>query len=60
MKIKKFDCVEMQRLASQNIYGKVKDMTVQEELVYWQAIRNTTLKLIGQETSQSSLPVDAS
>ncbi len=60
MKAKKFDCIEMKRLASQRIYDEVKDMTVQEELAYWQAIRNTALNLIEQETSQGSSPVDAS
>ena len=33
---KRFDCVEMKRRGAERIYNAVKDMTVEEELAYWQ------------------------
>jgi hypothetical protein len=34
---KKFDCVEMKRRGAEAVYEKIKDMTPEEELAYWQA-----------------------
>jgi hypothetical protein len=33
---KKFDCVAMKRAGSRLIYEKIKNMTPQQELAYWQ------------------------
>lgn len=33
---KKFDCVEMKRRGADRIYEETKDMTLAEELAYWQ------------------------
>ena len=35
-KIKKFDCVEMKRNAQESIYSEIKNMSIDEELAYWQ------------------------
>lgn len=35
-KSKKFDCVEMKRRGTERIYEQTKDMTLAEELTYWQ------------------------
>jgi len=49
MKAKTFDCVEMKRIASQKIYNTVKDMTIEQELIYW---RDNTIKLRGRIDDQ--------
>jgi hypothetical protein len=36
MKPKSFDCVEMMHRGARRIYEETKDMTVAEELAYWQ------------------------
>lgn len=36
MKNKKFDCIEMKRRGADKIYEQTKDMTLVEELAYWQ------------------------
>jgi hypothetical protein len=36
MKIKEFDCVEMKQLGSQKVYEEIKDLSLQDELLYWQ------------------------
>ena len=36
MKRKKFDCVEMMHQGGERIYEETKDMTPEEEIVYWQ------------------------
>ncbi len=33
---KTFDCVEMKRKAQEIIYEEIKNMTIEEELKYWQ------------------------
>ena len=33
---KKFDCMEMKRKAQERIYEETKDMTLEEELAYWE------------------------
>jgi hypothetical protein len=35
MKTKDFDCVEMKRRGSQQIYEATKDMTFEQEVAYW-------------------------
>lgn len=35
MKSKTFDCVEMKRKAAEKIYEKIKDMSVEDELRFW-------------------------
>ncbi|WP_198648673.1 hypothetical protein [Cyanothece sp. BG0011] len=35
MKIKNFDCVQIKQLGSQKIYEKIKNMSIEEELIYW-------------------------
>lgn len=35
-KSKNFDCVEMKRRGTERIYEQSKDMTLTEELAYWQ------------------------
>jgi hypothetical protein len=37
VKPKKFDCVEMKRRGAEAVYEKIKGMTLEEELAYWQA-----------------------
>jgi len=39
-KTKTFDCVAMMHEGAQQIYEETKDMTVAEELAYWQ-LKNT-------------------
>ena len=34
-KTKTFDCVEMKRRGSQQIYEAIKDMTVEQKVAYW-------------------------
>ena len=36
MKTKTFDCVAMKRVGSRQIYEKIKGMTPEQELAYWQ------------------------
>ncbi|MDJ0602028.1 MAG: hypothetical protein QNJ37_24705 [Crocosphaera sp.] len=36
MKVKQFDCVEMKCLGSKKIYEEIKNMNIEEELIYWQ------------------------
>ena len=35
MKTKPFDCVEMKRQAAAKIYERIKTMTIEEELRFW-------------------------
>ena len=35
MKCKTFDCVEMKRRGSERIHEAIKDMTVEQKVVYW-------------------------
>jgi hypothetical protein len=35
-KQKTFDCVEMKRQAALRIYERIKDLTPEEQLAYWQ------------------------
>jgi hypothetical protein len=35
MKTKTFDCIEMKRQGLQRIYEAIKDMTVEQKIVYW-------------------------
>ena len=35
MKTKTFDCVEMKRVGGLMIHERLKDMTVEEQIVYW-------------------------
>ena len=37
-KIKTFDCVEMKRSAQEKIYNEIKNMSLEDELKYWQNI----------------------
>jgi len=36
MKTKKFDCVEMKREGARKVFEATKDMTVEQEVEYWQ------------------------
>ena len=51
MKTKTFDCVEMKRRGSLEVYETVKSMTVEEEIVYW---RDTTDALRARLDDQRS------
>ncbi|GAK50855.1 hypothetical protein U14_02096 [Candidatus Moduliflexus flocculans] len=37
MKKKPFDCVEMKRQAAEHIYERIREMTIEEELHFWNA-----------------------
>ena len=37
MKAKRFDCVAMKRRGAQIIYERTKEMTLEEEVEFWQA-----------------------
>ncbi len=41
MKTKKFDCIEMKRKSQELIYDKIKKMTPDEELEFWQKGTNS-------------------
>jgi len=45
---RKFDCVEMQDKAGEEIYEEIKDMTLEEELAYWRE----KSRLFAQEPSR--------
>ena len=36
MKNKTFDCIAMKRRGAEKIYDQTKDLTLEEELAYWQ------------------------
>lgn len=36
MKNKTFDCIAMKRRGAEKIYDHTKDLTLEEELAYWQ------------------------
>jgi len=36
MKTKKFSCIELQHRGAEKIYQETKNLTIAEELVYWQ------------------------
>ncbi len=52
MKNKKFDCVEMKRKSQEMIYNEIKNMSVAEELDFW---NKGTAKLKKQ---QNTVPKD--
>jgi hypothetical protein len=35
MKTKTFDCIEMKRRGSREVYSRIKNMTPKQELEYW-------------------------
>jgi hypothetical protein len=56
-KTKTFDCIEMKRLASQRIYQRLKDMTLEQEVAYWrersQLFREEQERLSGKKARPS-------
>jgi len=47
MKTKKFDCVALQHRGAESIYKRTKNMTIKEELTYWQC-RTVELRQLRQ------------
>lgn len=54
MEKKKFDCVDMKRRGAKSVRQATEGMTLEEELLYWQA--GTAELLIMQEKARSNEP----
>ena len=52
-KTKKFDCVEMMHREASRIYQETKDMSVEEELVYWRKRHAEALEKLKEDRSPS-------
>lgn len=49
MKTKKFDCVEMKREGARKVFEATKDMTVEQEVEYWQKRTEAARRWLGHE-----------
>lgn len=56
MKAKQFDCVALQHRGAKSIYEQTKNMTISEELAYWQQ-RTVELRQIQQLRKQKSASI---
>jgi hypothetical protein len=54
MKAKQFDCVALQHSGAESIYDKTKNMTISEELAYWQQ-RTVELRKLQQARKPKSV-----
>jgi hypothetical protein len=54
MKVKQFDCIKMKELGSQQVYEKIKDMSIQEELIYWEKASQRLRNLQNQQSNHES------
>ena len=55
MKVKQFDCVELQHRGAESIYEQTKNMTISEELAYWQQ-RTVELRQLQQARKPKAKP----
>jgi hypothetical protein len=56
MKTKKFDCIKVKHEGTLRIYQETKDLTLEQELAYWQ--RKDQAALIRQAQRQKKLSQD--
>ncbi len=54
MKAKQFDCVALQHRGAEMIYEQTKNMTISEELAYWQQ-RTVELRQLQQARKQKTV-----
>ena len=54
MKVKQFDCMALQHRGALKIYEQTKNMTITEELAYWQQ-RTKELRQLQQARKQSKI-----
>ena len=54
MKAKQFDCVALQHRGAISIYEQTKNMTISEELAYWQQ-RTIELRQLQQARKQKTV-----
>ena len=52
MKTKRFDCVEMKRRGSLEIYKRTKGMTLKQELAYWKKQSDALRKELATKKSR--------
>jgi hypothetical protein len=59
MKAKQFDCVALQHRGAESIYERTKNMTISEELTYWQC-RTVELRQIERARKAKKLAPQSS